>query len=302
MEVKKLSRVSTVSKKADFALNFMFVLYSLICIIPFILIVMVSVTEESSLVINGYSFFPKIFSLNAYKYLFRSGGLLLQAYGITIFNTVVGTALSVMVISMFAYPLSRRDFKYRSFFSMFVFITMIFSGGLVPWYYVYSTVLHLKNNILVYILPNLMSAWYVIIMKTFFATTIPESLLEAARIDGAGEFKTFFKIVLPLSLPGLATIALFNSVTIWNDYWVPLVFITKPSLYNLQYSMYIALLNVQYLQENVGRMVGTGVTAQLPVETIRMAMCIIGIGPIILAYPLLQKYFIKGLTLGGVKG
>ncbi|MBC8060623.1 MAG: carbohydrate ABC transporter permease, partial [Clostridiaceae bacterium] len=129
-----------------------------------------------------------------------------------------------------------------------------------------------------------------------------ESLIESARIDGAGEFRTFFKIVIPLALPGLATVALFNSVTIWNDYWVPLVFITKASLYNLQYSMYIALLNVQYIAENSGRMSNSAVTSQLPVETIRMAMCIIGIGPIVLAYPFFQKYFIKGLTIGAVKG
>lgn len=296
-----LSRVNGISRKASIALNTMFITYSLICIIPFVLVIAVSFTDEKSLLINGYSFFPKKLSLHAYEYLYTTGAAIIRAYGITIFNTIVGTIGSVLVISLFAYPLSRKDFKYKKLFSIFVFITMIFNGGLVPWYFVYSNVLHLKNNLLIYILPHLMSVWYVMIMRTFFSTSVPDSLIESARIDGAGEFRTFFKIVLPISLPGLATVALFNSVTIWNDYWIPLVFITQSKLYNLQYSMYSALLSAQYLAENSDKIAGIDISS-VPVETVRMAMCIVAIGPIALVYPFFQKYFVKGLTVGAVKG
>lgn len=296
-----MSRVNTISRKTSISLNALFIIYSLICVIPFILIIMVSFTNETSLVINGYSFFPKEFSLDAYKYLWTSGGSIIKAYGVTIFSTVVGTASSVLVIAMFAYPLSRKDFKFKKSFTIFVFLTMIFNGGLVPTYYVYANVLGLKNNLLIYILPHLMSAWYVIIMRTFFTSSVPESLIESARIDGAGEFRTFFKIVMPLALPGLVTVALFNSVTIWNDYMTPMLYITKNILYNLQYAMYSALLSAQYLAENASQM-NSAESASLPVETVRMAMCIIAIGPIVLLYPFLQKYFIKGLTVGSVKG
>lgn len=294
-------RINTLSKKASYALNIMFIIYSLVCIIPFLLVLAVSFTDEGSLISNGYKFIPKKISFYAYEYIFKGADALIRAYGITIFSTVVGTVLSLLVISMFAYPLSRKDFKYKKVFAMFVFITMIFNGGLVPWYMTYSKLLHLNNSIFIYIIPNLMSAWYVIIMRTFFVTSIPDAVIESAKIDGAGEFRIFFSIVLKLALPGLATVALFTSVALWNDYWTPLVFIAKDKLYNLQYSMYITMNNAQYLAEHAGDL-ARGKTASVPLESARMAMCIVAIGPIVAAYPFFQKYFVKGLTVGAVKG
>jgi putative aldouronate transport system permease protein len=216
----------------------------------------------------------------------------------------LGTALSLLVIALYAYPISRKDFKYRNQFTFFVFFTMIFGGGLVPWYMVCVQLLHLKNTIWAMIFPALMNGWYVLIMRTFFATSIPDSIIESAKIDGAGEWRTFFQIVLPLSLPGLATVALFNTLAFWNDWYLPLMFITKANLYNLQYTMYKMLANIQFLIQSSSAMSGRAseMLKNLPSETSRMAMCILAVGPIIFAYPFFQKYFVKGLTVGAVKG
>lgn len=296
--------MNEISNGANIALNLVFILYALLCIVPFLLILSVSLSDESSVRINGYKLIPDAISFTGYEYIVRGAEALMRSYGITIFATVSGTLLSVLIIALFAYPLSRKDFKYRKQISFFVFLTMIFNGGLVPWYMVYTQIFHLKNNILIYIIPYLMNAWYVIIMRTFFSTAIPDSIIEAAKIDGAGESRIFFGIVLRLSLPGLATIALFSSITYWNDWWIPLVFITKEKLFNLQYSMYSALLNAQYLIENASRISNSGGSTNnaIPLETARMAMCITAIGPIALAYPFFQRYFIKGLAVGAVKG
>lgn len=295
-----MDRLNRINNKASIILHTLFIICTICCIAPFILILSVSLTDETALVTYGYKILPIDFSLYAYEYILKSGESLLRSYGITIFSTVVGTVSALFTIALFAYPLSRKDFKYGKAFSLFVFFTMIFNGGLVPWYYMYSSVFHLKNTLLIYIIPHLMSAWYVIIMKTFFSTTIPDSIIESAKIDGANEFRTFFSIVLPLAKPGLATVALFLSVTIWNDYWIPLVFITKSDLFNVQYAMYSVLQNAQYLAQNVDKIQNASLDS-IPLESIRMAMGIIGIGPIILAYPFFQKYFIKGLTVGAIK-
>lgn len=300
----KKKSIGQISNPANIALNTMFIVYSLICIVPFLLVVSISFTDESTIQLEGYKLFPSKISLYAYNYVLSGAKALIRSYGISIFVTIAGTLASVLITALFAYPLSRKDFKYRKFFSFFVFFTMIFSGGLVPWYMVYTQILGLKNNLFIYIVPSLMNAWYVIILRTFFATSIPESIIEAAKIDGAGESRIFFTIVLRLSLPGLATIGLFSSIGYWNDWYIPLVFITKQQLYNLQYSMYVVLLNAQYLSENASKIVAAGATGTgaIPIETARMALCIISVGPIIFAYPFFQKYFIKGLTVGAVKG
>lgn len=296
--------LNDISAKSNVILNFVFIILSIICVAPFFLILGVSLTAEASIMEFGYNFIPKTFDLSSYEFLLKDADYIIRSYGITIFVTVVGTLLSVSVIALFAYPLSRKDFKYRKQFSFFVFFTMIFNGGLIPWYIVYSVVLGMKDNIFVYIVPYLMNAWYVILMRTFFNSSVPESVLESAKLDGAGELRIFFSIVLKLSLPGLATVALFSSINYWNDWWLALIFITDQKLFNLQYSMYTALTSAQYMAENASKMGAnaSAVFGKTPVETARMAMCIIAIGPILFIYPYFQKYFIKGLTVGAVKG
>lgn len=296
--------VDPIPKLTNSILNIIFGIYTILSIAPLLLVIAVSFTDEKTIYKFGYNFIPKQFSLGAYKFVFTDVDQVLRAYGVTFFVTIVGGILSLLLISLLAYPLSRKDFKYRNALSFFVFFTILFSGGFVPWYIVCTQFLHLKDTIWALIAPYLINSWYVIIMKTFYQNTIPDSLLEAARIDGAGEFKTFFSIVLPLSVPGLATIGLFIILRYWNDWWLPLTLINDNKLFNLQFLMYQVQLDIQYLKSARTSMTLETMKeiASIPSETSRMAMCIVAIGPIIVAYPFLQKYFVKGLTIGSVKG
>ncbi|WP_331436829.1 carbohydrate ABC transporter permease [Gordoniibacillus kamchatkensis] len=227
-----------------------------------------------------------------------------KGYGISILVTVLGSLLGLLITALFAYPLSRRDFSLRNFFSFYVFFTMLFNGGLVPWYLVYTKMFDLRDSIFALIVPNLlMSAFFVLMMRTFFQTTIHPSIIESASIDGAGELRIFFRIVLPLSLPVLATIGLFYVLGYWNDWFNSLVFMNDSDKVNLQYLMYKTMMNLQFLVANAQNNTNASAEiAKIPNETIRMAMCIVGMGPIVLAYPFFQKYFVKGLTIGAVKG
>jgi putative aldouronate transport system permease protein len=298
-------RIHDVAKKITFenvVINFTFLLYSAVCIFPLLLVVAVSLTDEKTITQYGYNFIPKKFSLDAFSYLFKSSNNIVNSYGVSTLVTVVGTSLSVLIIAMLAYPLSRKDFKYRKAFSFFIFFTMLFNGGLVPWYIICVRVLHLKNSLMGLIFPYLVNAWYVMILRTFFASAIPDAVLESAKIDGAGEWLTFFKIVLPLSLPGLATIALFSTLTYWNDWWLSLIFITKEKYMPLQYLLMRVQMSIQFLANSNTNSNLQESLSRMPQETLRMAMCVAAIGPIIFAYPFFQKYFIKGLTVGAVKG
>jgi putative aldouronate transport system permease protein len=230
-----------------------------------------------------------------------SGDMMLKSYLLTIFVTLLGTILCVLLTALYAYPLSRDEFKYKKFFTFFIFFTMLFNGGLVPWYIVCVKVVHINNNLWALILPYVMNAFFVIIMRTFFKTTIPKEIIESARIDGSGELRTFVSIVLPLSLPGLATIGLFATLQYWNDYFLPLMLVTKPNLFNLQYLMYKLLMSIQMLQQTSVPNASEAYM-KLPSESVRMAFAIVSIGPIVIAYPFFQKYFVKGLTIGAVKG
>lgn len=293
-----------ISRPADTVLNIIFILWSALCIVPFLLVVGISLSSEHSINTYGYQIIPHEFSTEAYSFATRQSVSLLRAYGVTIFATIVGTVLAVLITTLFAYPLSRRDFRARNVFSFITFFTMIFQGGLIATYMVYVEVLNLKNNLFVYIMPFLMSAWNVILMRTFIVSSVPESLIDAAKIDGASEWTIFFKMVVPLSKPGIATISLFTAISIWNDWFTPTMYITDTKKFNLQYLLYSVLANIEYLKNNVLRTGGNTniLLSQLPTQSIRMAMCIISIGPIILAYPFFQKYFVKGLTMGAVKG
>jgi len=300
---KNSGSLMAVSPRTGFVLHLIFILYSAICILPFLLVLGISLSSEKSLVDFGYHIFPKIISANAYIFIANEASSLLKSYGVTIYATLLGTALSVMITTLFAYPLSRKDFKYRNIFSFIIFFTMIFHGGMIATYMIYVETLHVRDNLIVYLLPFLINAWNVILMRTFLSNSIPDALIEAARIDGAGELTIFKKIILPLSLPGLATIALFTAIAIWNDWNTPLLYITKPELYNLQYYLYTILNNISYLESNADIVGNAGAIMQdLPTLSVRMAMCIVSIGPIIFAFPYLQKYFVKGLTIGSVKG
>jgi len=292
-----------INRKADIALNILMILCTIACVLPLIIVFSASITDEKTVTMYGYSLFPRELSLEAYKYIFKDIMVILRAYGVTVLVTVVGSALSLVTIALYAYPISRKDFKYRNVFTFIVFLTMLFNGGLVPWYMVYVNVLHIDDTIMALILPYLMTPLYVLIMRTFFMTTIPDGIIEAARIDGAGEFQTFVWIVLPLAKPVLATIGLFNLLTYWNDWYAPLLFINNEKLFNLQYLMYRVDKAIIYLSNNAGSINNaTQIMANLPTQTARMAMAVIAIGPIILAYPFFQKYFVEGLTIGSIKG
>lgn len=292
----------TISKVSNALLHLLLLAVTLVCILPVILVITVSLTDETALSEYGYQFWIRDFSLKAYDFIFQVGEGILQAYGVTIFTTVAGTLLSLAVIALFAYPLSRKDLKYRNKFMFFLFFTTLFNGGLVSWYLICTQLLHLNNTLWALIFPYVMNGFYVIVLRTFFSTAIPAELIESAKIDGAGELMTFVRIVLPLALPGLATIAIFASVGFWNDYFLPLMLITEPDLYNLQYLIFRVMNNIQFLSENSDKLTMVQITYQAPKESARMALAVITIGPIVAVYPWLQKYFIKGLTIGAVKG
>jgi putative aldouronate transport system permease protein len=227
---------------------------------------------------------------------------ILQAYGVTIFVTVVGTFISVSIIAMYAYAISRKQFRYRKQFTFIAFFTMLFSGGMVPFYIVMTQFLGLRNSVWALILPLAVNAFYIIIMRTFFQRTVPEAILESARIDGAGELRIFFTIVLPLSIPGIATIALFSTLAYWNDWFNALLFIDNPNLVPLQSLLMRIENNLDFIRQNAMLTnQNSTILASIPQDSARMAMVVIATLPIALSYPFFQKYFIKGLTIGGVK-
>lgn len=279
-------------------------LFSLACLLPFVLLVMSSITDEKSIIQSGYSFFPKQFSFSAYEYLWQQSSQVFHAYGITVLITVIGTITSLIITSMLAYPLSRRDLPGGTFFAFMLFFTLLFNGGLVPSYLIYTQIFDIKNTLWALIVPGLlMNGFNVLLMRTFFMTTIPVPVLESASIDGASEFKMYYKIVLPLSKPILATVGLFQGLAYWNDWNNGLIYVTEPKLFSLQNLLNRIMNNIQFLSSNSGLSSQTGsAVAQLPSETFRMAIAVIGVIPILIAYPFFQKYFIKGMTIGAVKG
>lgn len=278
--------------------------YALVCILPVILTISVSFSTETDVIHQGFGLWPRHFSLDAYQFVFKDGGGIFRSYIVTICNTVVGTVCSLLVISLFAYPLSRSNLKYKKAFTMYIFITMLFNGGLVPWYIVCSQVLHIKDTYFALFLPYMFSAWYVIIVRTFYKTTVPESIVESAKIDGAGELRIFVQIVSPISLPCYATIGLFCTLAFWNDWWLPMVLTSDEKFRTLAYFIYRVLTDASIVQQmqNEFASMSNSILQNLPAETARFAMCVIATGPILFIYPFFQKYFIKGLTIGSVKG
>lgn len=284
--------------------HIIFILYTILCIVPIFLVVAVSFSDELTVVANGYQFIPEKFSTYAYEFLFKDSTQILRSYGVTILVTATGTLLGVSMMAMYAYPLSRNDLPFRGPLAFFVFFTMLFNGGLVSFYLVYVRFLGLKNSLWALILPLLVAPFFILVMRTFFKN-IPSELIEAAKIDGAGEFRIAGTVIFPLSVPILATVALFTVLNYWNDWFMSLLFISDDKKVSLQYLMYKTMLNIQYLTSNTQAAQGIaqgGSAVELPSETVRMAMCVVGIGPIVFAYPFFQRYFVKGLLIGAIKG
>ena len=290
-------------KRFQVIIHIILIFMALAAILPLWVLVAGSVTGEQELILEGYSLMPKTFSLDAYKYLFYKASEIFRAYGITVFITVVGTAASLFITPLLAYPLSRKDSKARNIFSFLVFFTMLFNGGIVPSYIMWTRIFHLKNTITALILPGLlMNGFNVILMKNYFAQNIPAELIEAAKMDGAGEFKIFFKMILPLSLPIMATVGLFVGIGYWNDWTNGLYYVTDAKLYSLQNLLNRILQDVQFLNSSTMTNAGVAATTQMPSVSIRMAISVVGILPIMVLYPFFQKYFVKGIAVGAVKG
>lgn len=271
--------------------------FSLFCALPMILVVMVSITEEGILKKYGYSFFPKGFSLDAYKMVFTGSRLMQNSYLISIFITVVGTSVAVVCTAMGAYALANRHVKYRNGLSLFFFMTMVFNPGLVPWY-IMCTKLGLKDNILSLIIPTLIFNPFNLFLVRNFMKGIPDSLMESAKIDGANDLTIAFRIYFPLAKPVLATIALFYGIGYWNNWFNAIMLVDNQKLYPLQFMLYKIKSEIEMLNQ----LQGVASSADVPNDSFKMATAVITIGPIIFLYPYLQRYFIKGMIIGSVKG
>ena len=276
-------------------------LFALVCVIPFYLIIVASFTDEASLIRNGYPLIPTDFSLQSYMLCLKNPVAILKAYGTTIGVTLVGTALAVLIATMTGYVLSRKDFLWRNKFSFFFFFTTLFSGGLVPWYIFNTKYLRFHNSIIALILPILINVTYLLILKSYMMG-IPEALYEAAKLDGAGDMRIYWNIALPLSKAGLATVGLFIALNYWNDWYNAMLFLDegRRDMYPLQYFLNNILTKAQAMNAAAAR---SGIPASdVPSEPMKLAMTVVATGPIILLYPFLQKYFVKGVTIGAVKG
>ena len=279
-------------------------LVAIICLIPFLMVVVGSFTAEKEIIANGFSFFPKELSLEAYKTALKEPMAILRAYGVTASLTVIGTAIGLFIVAMTAYVLQRKDFKWRNKVSFFFYFTTLFSGGLVPWYILMVKYLGLKDSYLSLLLPPLLSVFNIIIMKSYMSG-IPQALTESAKIDGAGDFTIFMKVILPLVKPALATIGMFIALGYWNDWYNSMLFINNENLYSLQYYLYKIVNNIEAYKTILAQAGGgtsLGSTINMPSESLKMALTIIVTGPIILVYPFIQKYFVSSVTIGAVKG
>ncbi len=281
------------------------IILSLLAVVPFALLVISSFTDNDTLVANGYSFTPEKWSTYAYEYIFKTGNSVMHAYGISIVLTIVGTLAALVLTTLLAYALSKPDLPGRSIMLFLVFFTLLFNGGLVPTYMVYSNMLKMKNTFWALLVPGLMmNGFNVMLMKSYFCSSIPGEILDAAYIDGASEFQTFSKIALPLSKPIVATIGLFSGIAYWNDWMNGYIYLTKRTdLYSVQNLLNRMMQNIQYLSQNSAHIQDAGVgLASIPSVSVRMAMATVGVLPILISYPFIQGNFVKGITLGGVKG
>jgi putative aldouronate transport system permease protein len=273
---------------------------AVVCVLPFIIITSGSLSDNTAILTQGYSILPRQFSLAAYQLIFKAPQDSLQAYKMTTYYAVVGTAVGLLIVTLTAYVISRREFKYRNTVSFLIYFTTIFGGGLVPWYLMYTNVLGLKGSTVAIWFPAIMSPFLVIIMRTFITGTVPEAITESAKIDGAGHFTIFTRIVLPVLTPGLATVGMFLALGYWNDWFRSSMFSTSSDTWELQFYLYNMLNATQAMQQmsqNAAINLGS-----LPTQSVKLAMAVVVTGPILLFYPFVQRYFISGITVGAVKG
>jgi len=274
-------------------------LWALLCVLPFIIIISGSFTNDRLITREGYSLFPRGFTLHAYRTVFELPDKILRAYGVTLFVTITGTLTGLFLISMAGFALQRKDLKYRNQIAFYFYFTTLFSGGLIPWYIMVANVLRLKNSIFVLILPMLMNPFLIFLMRNFLRT-IPESIVESARIDGAGDFRIFLSLILPIAKPALATVGLFLALAYWNEWFLSSIYIEDEKLFSLQYFLYKILAKADFLRSGAARNVT--VVLDLPRESVKLATAVVATGPVILFYPFVQKYFVQGLVIGAVKG
>ena len=276
-------------------------IFAAVCLFPFILMIIGSFTDNGTVIREGYSLFPAKWSTAAYDMLFEYPDNIIRAYKVTITQTVVGSIISLFCVSMTGYVISRQDFQSRNIVAFFFYFTMLFGGGLIPWYIVMKQVLHLENTLWAIMVPSFFGAYNIFLMRNFIKQSVPVELIECSKLDGAGDMRVFVQVVLPLSLPSLATIGLFIALGLWNDWYLCMLFITDTDLQSLQYYLYSMLNSTKAMAEIQARS-GVILDMDLPSETSKLAMSMVATGPILLVYPFIQRYFIKGLTVGAVKG
>lgn len=300
----KRNRLQSVSVPAEIIFHLIIGGFALACILPFIFVIIISFSSEESIRMIGYSFKPIKWSTDAYKFVFEMGSQLWRSYFNSFFVSVVGTLISITMCVMYAYALFRRDFKYRKFFTFFAFFTMLFGGGLAPTYMVCKQMLSLSDNYAALIVPALVNPFFIIIMRTFLQTSVPEELIEAAAIDGSGEYNTLFKIIIPISKPGIATVSLLTIINYWNDWFLAMLYVREPNLYPLQYLLMKMQNQVDFLIKNssVIGVEASKLLQDLPSTSLRMSLVVFIVVPIACAYPFFQRYIISGLTIGSVKG
>lgn len=301
---KKKRAINAISIPAEIVFHIIMILFCLACIIPFIFVVIISFTDQESIRQIGYSFTPIAWSLEAYQYVIRLGDQLWRSYFNSFFITVLGTAISMLITIMYAYALYRKDFKYRKFFTFFCFFTMLFGGGLAPTYVVCKTVLGLSDSYAAIIVPMLLNPFNLIIMRTFFQSSVPAELIDAASIDGSGEYSTLFRIIIPISKPGIATVGLLTALAYWNEWFIPMLYVKDARYIPLQYLLMQMQTKVDFLVKN-SSMIGaeaSNIMNSLPADSLRMALVVLIVVPIAFAYPFFQRYIISGLTIGSVKG
>ncbi|HHX20195.1 MAG TPA: carbohydrate ABC transporter permease [Clostridiales bacterium] len=292
-----------VSKPVNAAIVVLFILLALLCVVPAVFVLIISLSSENAIRLNGYQFIPAEWSLDAYAWLWKSRDYIGRSFLNSIGITLVGTVSGLFMCSTMAYGLSRSNYRLRRFFTVYIFIPMLFSGGLVSSYMINSQIFKLSNTYWALVLPAIVSSWYIVIMRTFFQTTVPDAVVESAKIDGARQIRIFAQIVLPISLPALATIGLFFAFAFWNDWFLAKMYLdtNRKDLYPLQYLLMSIETNIDFLQSNKEFMTA-GTQTMIPSETIRMAIVMVLVVPIACTYPFFQRYFISGLTIGAVKG
>ena len=275
-------------------------LLSIVCVLPFIVIISGSLTDNYTILKEGFSLFPRNATLEAYRTIFRSPEGIVQAYKMNFYYTFMGTSLGLLVITLTAYVISRKDFKYRNTVSFLIYFTTIFGGGMIPWYLMYANVLNLRGSTLAIWFPALITPFLVILMRTFITGSVPDAVVESAKIDGAGHWRIFWQIVLPVLGPGLATVGLFQALGYWNDWYRSSMFSTSSQTWSLQFYLY-DLVNSTQAMRQMAQYANVN-TADLPTQSVKLAMSVVATGPILILYPFVQRYFVSGITVGAVKG